>query len=68
MALEIIRKDNRFWVIGQGISLGWLADIPANRKLVLVFLRWVRNSADKPRFWLSESKEASSTSMKSGSR
>jgi transposase-like protein len=39
MALKIIRDDNRFRIEGQGISLDWLPDTPANRKAVLLFLR-----------------------------
>ena len=39
MALKMIRKHNRFRVEGQEISLDWLADIRANHKTALVFMR-----------------------------
>jgi len=48
MALEIIRHDNRFRVMGQGISFDWLPDTQANRKSTLVFLRQLTDEAGKP--------------------
>ena len=50
MALEVIRKDNRFRVQGQEISLDWLADTCANRKATLVFLRLLSTNQGKPLF------------------
>ena len=49
MAIAIIRHDNRFQVLGQGISLNWLPDTPANRKTVLVFLRWLTDAEGEPK-------------------
>ena len=39
MTLEISGEDNRFRLIWQGYSIGWLPDTPSNRKAILVFLR-----------------------------
>ena len=50
MALKMIRKDNRFRVEGQEISLDWLADTRANRKAAVVFLRLLSTNRGKPLF------------------
>ena len=50
MALTIHRKDNRFRVQGQGISLDWLADTRANRKATVVFLRLLSDNQGQPLF------------------
>ena len=50
MALTIYRKDNRFRVQGQEISLDWLADTRANRKAAVVFLRLLSDPDGHPLF------------------
>lgn len=50
MAIEIMRHDNRFRLKGQGISLDWVADTEANRKAVVVFLRWLTDEEGKSLF------------------
>ena len=48
--MKVIRKDNRFRVEGQEISLDWLADTRANRKAAVVFLRLLSTNRGKPLF------------------
>ena len=50
MALTIYRKDNRFRIQGQEISLDWLADTRANRKAAVVFLRLLSDNQGQPLF------------------
>ncbi len=50
MAYKIIRDDNRFRVMGQGISLDWLPDTSSNRKAVVVFLRWLTHERGRSLF------------------
>jgi len=42
--MDVIRKDNRVCVTGQGISVS-LPDTAANRKVLIVLLRWLRDAA-----------------------
>ena len=41
MALSVVKEDNRFRVEWQVNSTDWLPETPSNRKVVLVFLRWL---------------------------
>ena len=48
MALSIVKEDNRFRVEWQGNSTDWLPETPSNRKVVLVFLSWLRDENGNP--------------------
>ena len=50
MALKIIRNDTLFRVEGQDFCTSFIPDTPANRKVMLVFLRLLVDSSGRPLF------------------
>ena len=52
MALSVVKEDSRFRVEWQGDSTDWLPETASNRKVVLIFLRWLRDENGKPVFTL----------------
>ena len=54
MALSVVKEDSRFRVEWQGNSTDWLPETASNRKVVLVFLRWLRDENGKPVFTFQE--------------
>ena len=54
--MKVIRKDKRFCVFGQGFSVE-LPDSRSNRKVAVVFLRYMRDGNGKKLFSFDELSE-----------